>query len=401
MAKLPLVDLGTIADLRSGGTPSRSDPDLWGESLPWVSGKDFRGFYCEGATESLSTEGEAIAATVDAGATLMLVRGMMLARRIPVMLACRKVAFNQDVRAIVPHDGVDPTFLAYAIQARATRLRSYVTYAGHGTARLESDFIKALPLWLPALDEQLAITRVLSTFDDTLLTLKHQIYCLTQRFRTLCDRLTSGSVRISRHAEHEWTESKLGTLFADSKSRGRGGLPTLSVTMNNGLVRRDTLDRRMSDGLSPEDHLLARPRDIVYNTMRMWQGASGLCGEEGLVSPAYVVQRPTELIDPRFAAFWFKSSRMIYLFWAYSYGLTGDRLRLYSKDFAAIPVTHPTSLSEQSAIADILDTAQREIEQLDQLREQIQLQKRGLMQKLLTGEIRVPADEPGTEEVSP
>ena len=357
-----------------------------------MSGKDFRGFYCDGATESLSTEGEAVSATVDTGATLLLVRGMMLARRIPVMLACRKVAFNQDVRAIVPHDGIDPTFLAYAIHARAPRLRSYVTYAGHGTARLESDFIKALPLWVPTLDEQIAITRVLSTFDDTLLILKHQILRLTQRFRTLCDRSSSGSLRVTRYAEHEWTESKLGNLFTDSKSRGRAGLPTLSVTMKNGLVRRDTLDRRMSDGLSPEDHLLVRPGDIVYNTMRMWQGASGLCGEEGLVSPAYVVQRPTEHIDPHFAAFWFKSSRMIYLFWAYSYGLTGDRLRLYSKDFRAIPVTHPTSLDEQRAIADILDTAKREIELLEQLRDQIQLQKRGLMQKLLTGEIRVPME---------
>lgn len=392
MAKLPLVDLGEIANFRSGGTPSRSNPDFWGDSLPWVSGKDFRGFYCDGATESLSTEGEAVSATVDTGATLLLVRGMMLARRIPVMLACRKVAFNQDVRAIVPHDGIDPTFLAYAIHARAPRLRSYVTYAGHGTARLESDFIKALPLWVPTLDEQIAITRVLSTFDDTLLILKHQILRLTQRFRTLCDRSSSGSLRVTRYAEHEWTESKLGNLFTDSKSRGRAGLPTLSVTMKNGLVRRDTLDRRMSDGLSPEDHLLVRPGDIVYNTMRMWQGASGLCGEEGLVSPAYVVQRPTEHIDPHFAAFWFKSSRMIYLFWAYSYGLTGDRLRLYSKDFRAIPVTHPTSLDEQRAIADILDTAKREIELLEQLRDQIQLQKRGLMQKLLTGEIRVPME---------
>lgn len=43
-------------------------------------------------------------------------------------------------------------------------------------------------------------------------------------------------------------------------------------------------------------------------------------------------------------------------------------------------------------IADILDTAQREIELLEELREQIQLQKRALMQKLLTGEIRVPAE---------
>ena len=84
-----------------------------------------------------------------------------------------------------------------------------------------------------------------------------------------------------------------------------------------------------------------RKGDLAYNMMRMWQGASGLAGQDGMVSPAYVVVTPSDTVDPTFASYWFKSARMIHLFWAYSYGIAGDRLRLYYKDFARIPVTLP------------------------------------------------------------
>ena len=125
----------------------------------------------------------------------------------------------------------------------------------------------------------------------------------------------------------------LGNYFRVRKEKGKPGLPTLSVTMNDGLVDRSDLDRKMETNLTPEQHLNVRKGDIAYNMMRMWQGAFGRADKDGIVSPAYVVVRPRESVDSRFAAHWFKSARMIHLFWAYSYGLTEDRLRLYADDF--------------------------------------------------------------------
>jgi len=135
--------------------------------------------------------------------------------------------------------------------------------------------------------------------------------------------------------------------------------------------------------------------------MRMWQGASGVAESDAIVSPAYVVLQPTCLVDSLFAAFWFKSNRMVHLFWAYSHGLTDDRLRLYAKDFSMIPVMVPENVDEQRAIAEVLKTAQQEIGWLKQLRELIRKQKRGLMQKLLTGQIRVPIAQPESADRSP
>jgi type I restriction enzyme S subunit len=128
----------------------------------------------------------------------------------------------------------------------------------------------------------------------------------------------------------------------------------MSVTMNDSLVFRDDLDRRLESALRPEQHLLVRPGDIAYNMMRMWQGACGLATEDGIVSPAYVVLAPKSGVDPRFAYHWFKSDRMIHLFWAYSHGLTEDRLRLYYDAFAEIPA-EPPSLEHQRRVVNVLD----------------------------------------------
>jgi type I restriction enzyme S subunit len=186
-----------------------------------------------------------------------------------------------------------------------------------------------------------------------------------------------------------WHETRLGQLFKSRRCRGEAGLPTLSVTLNDGLVLRDSLDRKMDTNLAPEEHLLVRKGDIVYNMMRMWQGASGLAGHDAVVSPAYVVLQPTEQIDPLFASYFFKTPRMIYLFWAYSHGLTEDRLRLYFDDFSFIPVSIP-SRTEQEKIAEILATWDHAIETIGRLVANAESERTGLMQKILTGEKRLP-----------
>src|SRR5437667_7381855 len=109
-----------------------------------------------------------------------------------------------------------------------------------------------------------------------------------------------------------WCSTKLGKVFKSRRERGRVGLPTISVTLNNGLVLRESFDRKTDTTLSPEEHLLVRNGDIAYNMMRMWQGASGLARFDALVSPAYVVLKPTKEIDPVFASYLFKAARMTY-----------------------------------------------------------------------------------------
>jgi type I restriction enzyme S subunit len=166
--------------------------------------------------------------------------------------------------------------------------------------------------------------------------------------------------------------AKLGEYFDNRQETGRAGLPIMSVTQHDGLVLRDTIDRRTESTLAPEDHLLVRPGDIAYNMMRMWQGACGLADRDAMVSPAYVVLRPKPNVDPTFAYHLFKSERVLHLLWAYSHGLTEDRLRLYFDDFSSIPLTLP-DLPLQRSIGRVLqhwDSALARARRLGELREQ-------------------------------
>lgn len=180
----------------------------------------------------------------------------------------------------------------------------------------------------------------------------------------------------------------LGDFFSSRREKGVAGLPTLSVTLNDGLVKREDLDRKQDTNLAPEDHLLVRPGDIAYNMMRMWQGAFGLADQEGLVSPAYVVLKPKEGTNSKYASYLFKTKRMAYLFRAYSYGLTDDRLRLYFNDFRRIPVTLP-SLEKQTAYAEAIATWDDAIEVAKPLVEVTGVIRKALVSELASGVRRV------------
>lgn len=185
-----------------------------------------------------------------------------------------------------------------------------------------------------------------------------------------------------------WQSTKLGKLFKSRRERGIQGLPMLSVTLNDGLVLRESLDRKTDSTLSPEEHLLVRKEDIAYNMMRMWQGASGLAHFDGLVSPAYVVLQPKKEIDPVFASYLLKSSQMIHRLWAYSYGLAKDRLRLYFPDFSLIPTILPP-LEEQRRIGEALSTWDKAIGCVEKLIQNSECQKKALLKGLLEGKLRL------------
>lgn len=131
------------------------------------------------------------------------------------------------------------------------------------------------------------------------------------------------------------------------------------------------------------------PGDIGYNTMRMWQGRSALSQVEGIVSPAYTILKPRENANSTFFSYLFKLDRMIHKFYRNSQGMVSDTLLCKYKDFSIVKFRAPSSLDEQNAISQILETADLEISQLQIKVESLQSAKKGLMQKLLTGQMRV------------
>jgi type I restriction enzyme, S subunit len=131
------------------------------------------------------------------------------------------------------------------------------------------------------------------------------------------------------------------------------------------------------------------PHDIGYNTMRMWQGVSGVSMHEGIVSPAYTILTPDVSIDSYFIGYLFKLPKVIFLFWRYSQGLVDDTLNLKYENFKGIKLSMPLDINEQRAIAKVFLCIDKEILLLEQELYQIKEQRKGLMQLLLTGRVRV------------
>lgn len=184
-----------------------------------------------------------------------------------------------------------------------------------------------------------------------------------------------------------WQEAKAQTLFANRIEKGDASLPIYSVTMTDGLVKRSSLDRRIDDLADATGNKKAHRYDIAYNTMRMWQGACGVAGEDCMVSPAYVVLSPKSEVHSPFYGYLFKLPQMQRQFTSHSRGLTEDRLRLYYQDFSGISLPLP-DVREQVQIANCLLALDARITDESEKMSALRDHKRGLMLQLFpsTGE---------------
>jgi type I restriction enzyme S subunit len=163
----PSHTLDECATFGSGGTPSKGRADFWTGTIPWVSAKDLKVFRLHDAEDHVTAEAiDAGSRLAPAGSIFLLVRGMTLHNDVPICVAMRDMAFNQDIKALMPRAGVDATFLTYWLLSQKSSLLSSVDSAGHGTGRLNTDTLKAMKVELPPLAEQKAIAAVLGALDD-------------------------------------------------------------------------------------------------------------------------------------------------------------------------------------------------------------------------------------------
>lgn len=125
----------------------------------------------------------------------------------------------------------------------------------------------------------------------------------------------------------DWEERKIGDCF-DERKEGMPNGELLSVTINEGVKRFSELERHDSSNQDKSKYKKVCIGDIAYNSMRMWQGASGVSTYEGIVSPAYTILKPKNGINSKFVSYLFKKKDILYIFQVNSQGITSDNWNL-------------------------------------------------------------------------
>lgn len=190
------MQLADVATPLSGGTPSKSDLTLWGGDIPWISPKAMRTIHVYESDANVTTKalgnGTRLAAC---GATLVMVRGMGLHEEVRMSQAACDVAFNQDVKALVPQ-GIHPTLLLFALLDAQADLLSRVESSGHGTGRLPSDILMAHPVVLPSEERQLELAQSFDGWNEKMKAARIQSDSLTSLRDALLPKLLTGELRV-------------------------------------------------------------------------------------------------------------------------------------------------------------------------------------------------------------
>ena len=181
--------------------------------------------------------------------------------------------------------------------------------------------------------------------------------------------------------DDEWKTVNIKDIFDERSEKGFSNLELLSVTLNDGVVKRSEIESKdnSNDNKSNYKHVL--PEDIVYNSMRMWQGASGVSSYEGIVSPAYTILIPKNVYS-KFFGYYFKTHEMIYQFKKYSQGLTSDTWNLKYPLISDIKLKIPC-IEEQKEITQLFETIDLKIETIIDNIEEMTIFKKGLLQQMV------------------
>ena len=242
---------------------------------------------------------------------------------------------------------------------------------GSKMPRADWDFIGNMPVPVPDWPTQQAIADYLhreTARIDALIAAKERLLeLLAEKRRALITRAVtrgldpdvpmrdSGIPWVGKIPVH-WEVLRIAWLFRERDHRGKPELPLLVVSINSGVVLREFSDERIeSTAADFNTYKVARRGDVVFNKMRMWQGAVGVAPLDGLVSPDYVVAAPTGDLIPEYAELSFRTQAFSAECARHSHGIVWDRLRLYWDGFRDISVPLPP-IDEQAEIVNYVSS---------------------------------------------
>ncbi|RYC51862.1 restriction endonuclease subunit S [Flagellimonas olearia] len=288
---------------------------------------------------------------------------------------------------IIKNINCNVKYLSYLISDEIIQRQIFSVVVGGAIPTLSQENILKFAIPLPSLHEQKKIASFLSDWDKAIETTTNLIEKLKLRKKGLCQELLIGKKRLTGFTD-EWQKIKAGDIFVNHTNKNHNGkLEVLSATQENGVIPRSETGIDIKyDKASLKNYKKIDIGDFVIS-LRSFQGGIEYSNYEGLVSPAYTVLKEMIPISKEYFREYFKTQNFINRLNSIIYGIR-DGKQISYKEFSSLKISIP-SLNEQKAIANILLISDIEIKKQQEYLEQLQKQKKGLMQQLLTGKIRV------------
>jgi type I restriction enzyme, S subunit len=398
------VTVGDIAQVVSGGTPSRSNPEFWGGTIPWVKTGAINYCWITTADEWITKAGleDSAARVLPKGTILMAMYGQGKTRGQVAILGI-DAAINQACAALLLREGCDRSFVYQQLAFRYSSIRKLSNTGSQ--ENLNADLIRSIAFPLPDEAEQKTIGKVLACWDGGASALGGLIGRKGERKRGLMLQLLTGQTRFREFVKStkqantrygcfpaDWAAVHIGDVADEISGKNDGGreLPVLSCTKHRGLVNSLEYFGKRIFSADTSNYKVVRRGDFAYATNHIEEGSIGYqdLHEAALISPMYTVFRTRAGVDHSFFFKLVKTELYRHIFEVNTSGSIARRGGLRWDEFAIIKVFLP-SVPEQKRIAAVLEVCDREIGLLQKQLEAFKEQKRGLMQKLLTGEVRV------------
>lgn len=285
---------------------------------------------------------------------------------------------------------IDNLFKRYCY--RSSILRRQIIRNGQGAVRanIGQGELSKINIPLPPLSEQKRIAEVLSTWDQAIQLTEQLIRQKEQRKKWLMQQLLTGKKRLKGFSG-ESQFRVLGKFITEVSDRNKNGeiKNVLSVTNSKGFINQAEQFEREVASADVSNYKIVRKGQFAYNPSRVNVGSLDLLRkfDIGILSPMYVVfEIDQKNLIPEYLFYLLKTN------WFYGHipmfvqGSVRDSL---SFDGLCGMKFFIPSIEEQTAIAEVLQTAEKEIELRKAKAEKLKEQKKGLMQQLLTGRKRL------------
>lgn len=307
---------------------------------------------------------------------------------------------SADVYPLWPNGGlVDKSYLAQVMRHPVFVEQAVAVSARSGFPKINRPDLFRIRIPLPPLSEQSAIVNFLSTWDRAIEQTQKLIDAKLRLKRGLMQQLLTGKLRFEEFRRSSWKEYRIGDLLEEVKR---------PITFDDS-ERYDLISvRRRSGGLFHRGALhghqietknlsIAKAGDFLISRMQVVHGASGLTTPEfdGMkISGSYtaLVTKDPNVIRIEFFDLLSRTPQLYRLAYLASWGVHIEKMTFSLPLYLKSKIRIPSDVAEQDKIVGIIRAASDEIKKLEESQRLFKVQKRGLMQVLLTGKVRVKVD---------